>query len=72
VISVIQKEAKKRRDSIEQYRNGGRPELAEKRRANWRPWNIPPATTFARRVGGVDPRHGPGTWRNEQKDMVQW
>ena len=30
VVSVIQKEAKKRRDSIEQYRNGGRPELAEK------------------------------------------
>jgi len=30
VISVIQKEAKKRRDSIEQFRNGGRPELADK------------------------------------------
>jgi uncharacterized protein len=30
VVSVIQKEAKKRRDSIEQYRNGGRPELADK------------------------------------------
>jgi uncharacterized protein YqeY len=30
VIAVVQKEAKKRRDSIEQYRNGGRPELAEK------------------------------------------
>lgn len=30
VTSVIQKESKKRRDSIEQYRNGGRPELAEK------------------------------------------
>ena len=28
--AVIQKESKKRRDSIEQYRNGGRPELAEK------------------------------------------
>jgi uncharacterized protein len=30
VVAVIQKEAKKRRDSIEQYRNGGRPELADK------------------------------------------
>src|SRR5947207_15262000 len=30
VTSVIQKEAKKRRDSIEQFRNGGRPELADK------------------------------------------
>src|SRR3954469_9575016 len=30
IVAVIQKEAKKRRDSIEQYRNGGRPELAEK------------------------------------------
>jgi uncharacterized protein len=29
-ISVIQKEAKKRRDSIEQYRKGGRNDLAEK------------------------------------------
>ena len=30
MVAVIQKEAKKRRDSIEQYRNGGRPELADK------------------------------------------
>jgi uncharacterized protein len=30
VVAVIQKEAKKRRDSIEQYRTGGRPELADK------------------------------------------
>jgi len=30
VVAVIQKEAKKRRDSIEQYRSGGRPELADK------------------------------------------
>ena len=30
ITAVIQKESKKRRDSIEQYRNGGRPELAEK------------------------------------------
>ena len=30
VTAVMQKESKKRRDSIEQYRNGGRPELAEK------------------------------------------
>ena len=30
VTSVIQKESKKRRDSIEQYRNGGRPEPADK------------------------------------------
>ena len=30
VTSLILKEVKKRRDSIEQYRNGGRPELAEK------------------------------------------
>lgn len=30
VIAVIQKEAKKRRDSIEQFRTGGRPELADK------------------------------------------
>jgi uncharacterized protein YqeY len=29
-IAVIQKEAKKRRDSIEQYRKGGRNDLAEK------------------------------------------
>ena len=30
VVSVIQKEVKKRRDSIEQFEKGGRPELAAK------------------------------------------
>jgi hypothetical protein len=30
VISLIQREIKKRRDSAEQYQTGGRPELAEK------------------------------------------
>ena len=30
VIAVVQKEIKKRRDAIEQYHAGGRPELAEK------------------------------------------
>ncbi|MEY2410685.1 MAG: uncharacterized protein QOF48_3355 [Verrucomicrobiota bacterium] len=30
VIAIIQKEIKKRRDSIEQFTTGGRPELAEK------------------------------------------
>jgi len=30
VTALIQKEVKKRRDSVEQFRNGGRPELAEK------------------------------------------
>ena len=30
ITSVVQKESKKRRDSIEQYRSGGRPELADK------------------------------------------
>jgi len=30
IIAIIQKEAKKRRDSIEQFRSGGRPELAER------------------------------------------
>src|SRR5215468_6529985 len=29
-VSIVQKEVKKRRDSIEQYQKGGRPELAEK------------------------------------------
>src|SRR4051812_17518685 len=29
-VAVVQKEVKKRRDSIEQYEKGGRPELAEK------------------------------------------
>lgn len=29
-LAVVQKEVKKRRDSIEQFQNGGRPELAEK------------------------------------------
>jgi uncharacterized protein YqeY len=29
-IAIVQKEAKKRRDSMEQYEKGGRPELAEK------------------------------------------
>ena len=32
VVAIVQKEIKKRRDSIEQYTNGGRPELAEKER----------------------------------------
>lgn len=31
-VSVVQKEVKKRRDSIEQFEKGGRPELAEKER----------------------------------------
>ena len=30
IVAVIQKEAKKRRDSIEQYRSGGRNDLADK------------------------------------------
>ena len=30
VIAIVQKEIKKRRDAIEQYEKGGRPELAEK------------------------------------------
>src|SRR2546426_1889315 len=30
VIAVVQKEIKKRRDAIEQFKAGGRPELAEK------------------------------------------
>ena len=30
MIAVVQKEIKKRRDAIEQYQAGGRPELAEK------------------------------------------
>ena len=30
VVVLIQKEVKKRRDASEQYRNGGRPELAER------------------------------------------
>jgi uncharacterized protein YqeY len=29
-VAVVQKEVKKRRDSIEQFEKGGRPELAEK------------------------------------------
>ena len=29
-VSVVQKEVKKRRDSIEQFEKGGRPELADK------------------------------------------
>jgi uncharacterized protein YqeY len=32
-IGVVQKEVKKRRDSIEQFEKGGRPELAEKEKA---------------------------------------
>jgi uncharacterized protein len=32
LIGIVQKEVKKRRDSIEQYEKGGRPELAEKER----------------------------------------
>ena len=30
IVSIIQKEVKKRRDAAEQFRSGGRPELAEK------------------------------------------
>lgn len=30
LIGIVQKEVKKRRDSIQQYQQGGRPELAEK------------------------------------------
>ena len=32
VVTIVQKEIKKRRDSFEQYTSGGRPELAEKER----------------------------------------
>ena len=32
-ISVVQKEVRKRRDSVEQFENGGRPELAAKEKA---------------------------------------
>jgi len=32
VIAIVQKEIKKRRDSVEQFEKGGRPELAEKER----------------------------------------
>lgn len=30
VVAIVQKEVKKRRDSVEQYKTGGRPELADK------------------------------------------
>ncbi len=30
VVAIVQKEVKKRRDSVEQFEKGGRPELAEK------------------------------------------
>jgi uncharacterized protein YqeY len=30
IVTIVQKEVKKRRDSIEQFEKGGRPELAEK------------------------------------------
>jgi len=33
VVSLVQKEIKKRRDAIEQYEKGGRPELAAKEKA---------------------------------------
>ena len=33
VIAVIKKQVKQRQDSIEQFKNGGRPELAEKEQA---------------------------------------
>lgn len=33
VVAVLQSEAKRRRDAAEQYEKGGRPELAEKERA---------------------------------------
>lgn len=33
VLAVVQKEAKKRRDAIEEYERGGRPELAAKEKA---------------------------------------
>jgi len=36
VIALVQKEAKKRRDSIEQFTAGGRPELADKERGELR------------------------------------
>lgn len=32
IVAVVQKEIKKRRDSVEQFDKGGRPELAEKER----------------------------------------
>ena len=32
VVAIVQKEIKKRRDAVEQYAKGGRPELAEKER----------------------------------------
>src|SRR5215472_8964353 len=40
-VSVVQKEVKKRRDAIEQYEKGGRPELAEKEKKE-----IPVLETF--------------------------
>ena len=40
-ISIVQREVKKRRDSIEQFEKGGRPELAEKERKE-----IPVLETF--------------------------
>src|SRR6266568_1758211 len=40
-VTVVQKEVKKRRDSIEQFEKGGRPELAEKERKE-----IPVLETF--------------------------
>lgn len=40
-VAVVQKEVKKRRDAIEQYEKGGRPELAEKEKKE-----IPVLETF--------------------------
>jgi hypothetical protein len=33
VVAIVQKEVKKRRDSVEQFEKGGRPELAEQEKA---------------------------------------
>ena len=41
LIAIVHKEIKKRRDSVEQYEKGGRPELAEKERKE-----IPVLETF--------------------------
>ena len=68
VTALIQKEVKKRRDSVEQYRNGGRPELAEKEEKEivilekFLPKPLEPG-----RARTDYQSHHPGNWRHQQK-----
>ena len=61
---VIRKQVKQRQDSIESFEKGGRPELAEKEKAELAILGAYLPQAMRRRTGEVGARNNYGSWRD--------